>query len=204
VLLKWGVGNFLYSQESWPALGAALEAARTGSGTRMLSAALQYLEGPLQDPFYAINCGDGPVTTVADIDAYAGALRAARIALPYASLACVGWPVHDLSPSPPLPPGPLPPIVLVASLGDPATPYRWGVAVKNRLGAAATLITSEAFSHTSFAKGDDCIDAPVAAYLLAGTLPAPAIRCPAPAPLLAPFAHAAPAPRFRDPPRLRR
>jgi pimeloyl-ACP methyl ester carboxylesterase len=177
VLLKWGVSNFLYRQGSWPALGAALEAARTGNGARLLAAALGYLgEGADQDPYHAIDCGDHRPLSVKDVDDYAASTADLRIGLPYARLACVGWPATSRTVPPPMPAGPLPPIVLIGTAGDPATPYRWATAVQARLGNA-TLLTSEGYSHTAYADGNPCIVDPVDAYFLAGTLPPAGIRC---------------------------
>jgi pimeloyl-ACP methyl ester carboxylesterase len=180
VLFKWGISNYLYSEAAWPSLAAALENARLGDGSRMARAAQGYLgSGSDQDPFYAISCGDAPTpSTVADIDAYAAMVAKLRVTLPYASLACVGWPVGNLSPPPPMPAGPLPPIVLIGTVGDPATPYRWAMATKAHLGGSATLMTAEGYTHTAYEQGIDCIDGPVNAFLINGTLPASDIHCP--------------------------
>lgn len=177
-VLKWGVSNLLYRQDGWPLLASALEAARTGDGARLLASAESYLgQGAHQDPFHAIDCGDyGPVS-VKDVDDYAAQTQALRVVLPYVRLACVGWPATQRTVPPPLPAAPLPPIVLIGTTGDPATPYKWATAVKARLGNA-TLLTAEGYTHTAFTDGRPCIAAPVTAYILSETVPAAAIRCP--------------------------
>jgi pimeloyl-ACP methyl ester carboxylesterase len=185
VLLKWGVSNHLYQQGSWPALAASLEAARTGNGAGLVATALDYLSGGFgQDPSYAIDCGDHRPVSVKDVDDYAAQLGGLRIVLPYARLACVGWPVANLTVPPPTPAGPLPPIVLIGTAGDPATPYRWATAVKARL-SNATLLTSEGYTHTAYTSGRPCIVDPVDAFFVAGTVPAAGIRCPVAEPTVA-------------------
>jgi pimeloyl-ACP methyl ester carboxylesterase len=178
-LFKWGVSNYLYQQGSWPALAASLEAARTGNGATLVATALDYLSGGGfgQDPSYAIDCGDHGPVSLKDVDDYAAQLAGLRIVLPYARLSCVGWPVTHLTVPPPIPGGPLPPILLVGTAGDPATPYKWATAVKARL-SNATLLTSEGYTHTAYTSGRACIVNPVDAFFLAGTVPAAGIRCP--------------------------
>jgi hypothetical protein len=64
------------------------------------------------------------------VDDYAAQVAGLRIVLPYARLPCVGWPATSQSVPPPMPAGPLPPIVLIGTAGDPATPYKWATAVR--------------------------------------------------------------------------
>ena len=51
----------------------------------------------------------------------------------------------------------------------------------------SVLLTSEAHTHTAYLFKDPCIDDPVNAYLVAGTLPAAGIRCPTPLPRALPL-----------------
>jgi hypothetical protein len=39
------------------------------------------------------------------------------------------------------------------------------------------LLTFDGTGHTAYARGNDCVDAAVDAYLTAGRLPAPGTRC---------------------------
>lgn len=72
-----------------------------------------------------------------------------------------------------------PPVVLVNSLHDPATPFADAVRAKALL-PTARLVTWGGDDHTSFGQGHACIDDAVTPYLIAGTLPADGISCPAP------------------------
>jgi pimeloyl-ACP methyl ester carboxylesterase len=166
-LLQWGIVNFLYAQQLWPELGAALERARRGDGSALLESAQGYLgPGATQDPFYAIDCADDHPVTDQVVDALASKLADSPLALPYANLACVGWPVTDLTPHPGAV-GPIPPVLLVGSTGDPATPYHWATATAARLPGSA-LLTAEAYTHTAYPFDIPCIFQPVDSYGLSG------------------------------------
>jgi pimeloyl-ACP methyl ester carboxylesterase len=177
-LLQFGVVNSLYAQQQWPDLGAALESARRGDGSPLVEAAQGYLgTGAAQDPFYAISCGDDHPVTDEVVESLASKLADSPLALPYANLACVGWPVTDRTAHPgPGPVGPIPPVLVVGTTGDPATPYQWATATAARL-PGSVLLTAEAYSHTAYPFDIPCIFQPVDAYLLAGTLPPAGVRC---------------------------
>ena len=70
---------------------------------------------------------------------------------------CVDWPVRarrrwSRSPRPGTPP-----ILVISTTGDPATPYEAGVAVADRL-ENGVLVTNEGDGHTVVADGKPCID----------------------------------------------
>jgi pimeloyl-ACP methyl ester carboxylesterase len=186
-LLPWSVAFYLYGEGGWPYLGAALERARMGVGNRLFEAAELYLGpiGPAQDAANAIDCGDRDPVTAAMVEAHAQKVASSRIAVPYDRMSCVGWPVANLTPRPGPVPATIPPVVLVGSTGDPAAPYSWATAAAGKL-PGSTLITAVAYDHTSYGYGVPCIDGPVDAYLLQGTIPAAGIRCEFPDPVMEP------------------
>lgn len=53
---------------------------------------------------------------------------------------------------------------------DPATPYAWSEALAKQLPGGA-LLTRDGDGHTSFLRGNACIDEAVVAYLVSGTVP---------------------------------
>jgi hypothetical protein len=63
-----------------------------------------------------------------------------------------------------------PPIVVIGTTGDPATPYAWAERMAADL-ESAKLLTYRGEGHTGFGKGDACIDNAVVAYLLDGKVP---------------------------------
>ncbi|WP_280405886.1 alpha/beta hydrolase [Nocardia brasiliensis] len=69
----------------------------------------------------------------------------------------------------------LPPVLVVAATGDPATPYPGGVALARAL--HATLITYESVQHGAFGDGVACVDEPVLRYLIDLALPPGDVRC---------------------------
>jgi pimeloyl-ACP methyl ester carboxylesterase len=71
--------------------------------------------------------------------------------------------------------GELPPVLVVGTTHDPATPYDGTVALAESLGA--TLLTFHGDGHTVVGRGERCIDGAVADYLLHGTLPAAPRSC---------------------------
>jgi pimeloyl-ACP methyl ester carboxylesterase len=68
-----------------------------------------------------------------------------------------------------------PPILVVGTTNDPATPYAGAVDLAGRI-AGSRLLTFDSTEHTAYTKSR-CIDDAVDAYLLDGTLPAEGKRC---------------------------
>jgi hypothetical protein len=69
-----------------------------------------------------------------------------------------------------------PPIMVVATTNDPATPYAGGVSLSKQL-SSGVLVTHQGEGHTVYAQGDNCIDGTVDAYLINGTVPASDPMC---------------------------
>lgn len=77
---------------------------------------------------------------------------------------CAFWPVPPTNgPRRIVVPG-LPPVLVVSTTGDPATPYQAGVTLAQDLGAA--LLTYNGVQHTIVFNGQECIDAHVTRYLV--------------------------------------
>ena len=70
----------------------------------------------------------------------------------------------------------LPATLVVSATGDPATPYRDGVALAETLGSS--LLTVEADQHGVIVEPDPCVEEAVADYLVDLRLPAEGARCP--------------------------
>ncbi len=185
-----GTLTALYSSQSWGALDAALTGLRTGDGTVLLSLADSYFRrdpggyANSDDAYNVIMCADEP-----PIDDPAKALemsRRTRAAAPFLDPGtppsaargrdtCAAWPV-----APTRTPGApqvdrLPPVLVISTTGDPATPYANGVSLARQL--HARLLTFEGTQHTVALQGVPCVDDAVSAYLTDLTLPAPGTRC---------------------------
>ncbi|WP_091450455.1 alpha/beta hydrolase [Actinokineospora iranica] len=179
----------LYSEDLWELLNTGLNELRQNRARTLMLLADSYLErGPdgrystTQDAFTAVRCVDDPRVT--DKAVVREAQRRYKAAAPFLddgrpptdSLdACAFWPVPN-SGQPHLPAaGGLPPVLVISTTGDPATPYDAGVALAKALGGA--LLTYEATQHTAFLQGSACVDAAGAAYLTDLRLPPEGTRC---------------------------
>lgn len=176
-----GIGLALYSQSLWNDLDAALAAALGGDGSKLVDLADQYIGIGDFEIYFAVNCMDFSWPT-GDPDAFLSFAKETAVASPHFGEAlvndyirCADWPVA----SDPLPatsaPG-APPILVVSTTGDPATPYQGGVNVAERL-ESGVLITNEGDGHTVVADGKPCIDDLVVAYLVDGIVPPDGTTC---------------------------
>lgn len=179
--LNLGLGDALYSQSSWPILDRALTSALAGDGSTLVKLADHYLGFGSFDLYFAVNCLDYSWPT-GDPDAILSAAKAAAVASPHFGealttdyLRCVDWPV---------PPDPLvavtapgaPPILVVSTTGDPATPYESGVAVAQHL-ESGVLLTNEGDGHTAVTGASSCVAAHFIAYLVDLNAPADGTTC---------------------------
>lgn len=170
----------------------ALSAAANGDGTQLLALAdlwnsrtqgapgtvTGYTDGYQDDT--ALFCTDRPWPSGAG--AYGPLLAASEAASPHLgaeratmALPCGSWPATDL-PHVVRAPG-APPILVVSSVGDPVTPYQWGVHVADSL-ANGVLLTSDSHGHTAYGgNGSPCLDAHVDDYIVNAAPPAPGTAC---------------------------
>jgi pimeloyl-ACP methyl ester carboxylesterase len=183
-----GIVASLYSQSQWTALGRAIADVAKGDGNRILALADEYnqrrADGTytnLMEANTAVACADEAApTTVAESRRLQGAWRSRYplfgAALANSLLTCAVWPTtHD-----PYPTGPArraPPIVVVGTTGDPATPYENTPKLAAMLGTGAVL-TWEGEGHTAYPQ-TACVVRAVDAYLLNLTVPRSGLHCPA-------------------------
>jgi pimeloyl-ACP methyl ester carboxylesterase len=168
--------------ESFPQLEKALEAGLTGDGSPLLAMA-DGLSGRDSDGHYsnlidsntAINCIDRPHPT--SVQTYArDAAQAAALAPHFGAsnvwsgVACAFWPAPPQTSTHRANDSGAPPVLVVATKNDPATPYQWGVDLSHELNGAV-LLTFDYAIHGAFARGAACIDKPVATYLTTLELP---------------------------------
>jgi pimeloyl-ACP methyl ester carboxylesterase len=91
---------------------------------------------------------------------------------------CAKWPVHVATPAKALHAVGAPPILVVGTKYDPATPYSWALSLSRQL-PHARLLTWNGDGHEAYNRGSDCIDSAVDHYLLTGVLPRDRKVCPA-------------------------
>ncbi len=187
-LAEVGVISALYTQQTWAQLGQALGQALKGNGNLLAALAYGY-EGLQQngqfsnenDANSAINCVDRP--SPKSLGVYESlAKRLAKLApdfgaaTAWGSLACAYWPVAPQSSPGAIHAPRAPPIVVVGSTGDPATPYAWAQAVASEL-ARGVLLTRTGPGHTGYFSSS-CVQQAVDTYLLDLTTPAAGTVCP--------------------------
>ncbi|MCI2424170.1 alpha/beta hydrolase [Saccharopolyspora sp. K220] len=184
-----GAIQALYAPSLWEQLDNGLAELRQSSGRGLLSLADSYYSRGLNgrysnttDAFDAVHCVDDP--RVEDPAAVRDADRRYREAAPFlddgyppnpAREVCAFWPVPVTGETAQPQVGALPPVVVISTTGDPATPYDAGV----KLAAAlhGRLLTFEGTQHTVFLQGSNCVDDMVTAYLINLTLPSDGARC---------------------------
>jgi pimeloyl-ACP methyl ester carboxylesterase len=186
-MLLYGVADALYSRSSWPILKAALASAFTGDGTGLVELANQlYGRNPngtystLANAVTAIDCLDRPWPRSLAVwrSAASAAGKAAPVfgaALVWGSLACAYWPVPSY-PQPRIKAAGAPPILVVGTLRDPATPYRWAQAMAGDL-ASGVLLGWNGDGHTAYGEGSACIDTIVNDYLIDLAVPRSGTVC---------------------------
>src|SRR4051794_39155174 len=179
-LLEIGVVYPLYSRSSWPQLAQALAAADRGDGGPMSTLARAYFQGSNSDTYNAVTCLDNAWPTD-DAQVFASA-RATEARAPHFSgnvlvsgLTCADWPAPQ-QPLTPLEGYAGPPMLILGTTNDPATPYQNSVALAARLPGSA-LLTHRGDGHTVYTDGVPCVDDAVNRYLLDAVLPPPGTVC---------------------------
>jgi hypothetical protein len=70
-----------------------------------------------------------------------------------------------------------PPILVVGTTRDPATPFRWAQALAHDL-ESGVLLGWNGDGHTAYMMGSSCVDSAVDMYLISLVLPANGTMCP--------------------------
>ncbi len=186
-LVQLAIGDALYSKSSWPTLSAAIHDGLRGNGTRLVQLADEYLQrrpdgsyGNGFDIYFAVSCLDSawprnPAKVFANAKAAGRRYPLIGEGLVNDYVRCALWPVKP-QPLPALTAKGSPPIVVISTTRDPATPYESGVKVAKRL-PKGVLVTNDGDGHTVFAQGKACVDDPVTKYLVDGTPPKNGLEC---------------------------
>jgi pimeloyl-ACP methyl ester carboxylesterase len=180
----------LYSPNLWRHLTQALSELRDGRGDTMLAMADLYMGRDSNghynnstDVRVAVNCMDKPHITdrakVVEED------RRTREVAPFMSYGkftglapldtCAFWPIPATGDQHEIKVSGLPPILVVSTTNDPATPYKAGVDLAQQLGG--TLLTFDGTQHTVVFQGNTCVDDIAARYFVDVVVPPPNTRC---------------------------
>lgn len=183
-----GLAAGLYSTNDWPQLQSVLGAAQSGNGSGVLIFA-DSLTGRNADGTYnnliesnmAINCIDRP--SPRSVSVYErDAVKFARVAphfgaaIEYGSLPCAFWRVPPVEPAHAVTAPGAPPILVIGTTRDPATPFVWAKALASQL-SSGVLLTHDGDGHTAYIDHNPCVDAVVANYVFNLKPPKPGTVC---------------------------
>lgn len=181
--LYTAVLSAMYSPSGFAQLATALGEAERGDGSGILSMTDAYdsFNGPnAVDAETAIDCLDHPVPR--QTSQYPQLAAEAAVQAPFFGPMlvwgleqCALWPALPTRTPAPVSAAGAPPILLVSSSGDPATPHSWAVSVQSEL-QRAVLVTWEGDYHVAYYYSS-CVRAIDQAYLVDGTLPANGTVC---------------------------
>jgi pimeloyl-ACP methyl ester carboxylesterase len=184
----YGIVMPLYSRSLWSVLDRALQAGLEGDGTLLLQVADLYNSRGAHgytdnsvEANYAIDCLDDPAAISADQvpaavpDFEAASPTFGRI-FAWGLTGCGGARVRSTEPARVVRGAGAPPIVVVGTTRDPATPYAWAVALADQL-ESGVLVSRDGDGHTGYNEGSECVDEAVEGYLVDGTVPRDGLRC---------------------------
>jgi hypothetical protein len=173
----------LYSETDWPTLGNALAADAAGNGAAIVAMSDAYnVNGSTNgdDAAEAIDCADHPVSH--DLAAYPFLAAEYQASAPvfgallaWGEAACAVWPTPATRTPAPVSAVGAPPILVVGTTHDPATPYAWAVSVANEL-SHGVLLTRDGSDHVAYFYSA-CVRSYVQTYLVTGVTPPPGTVC---------------------------
>ena len=186
-LAFYGIIDTLYNRSSWSSLTGALSAALTGDGQPLLALSDDYFgrsngsyTSNLIQANAAINCLDeevaGGPTLIPESTFVADSPIFGDIIFGMADRGCGDWPLKTtLTPPDYSAPG-TPPILVVGTTRDPATPLIWAQQLAQTL-SNGVLLTRNGDGHTAYLSGNRCIIQNVDGFLIGGVVPANGTRC---------------------------
>jgi len=188
-LAMLGIWMPLYIKDYWAQLTTGLKQAMDdGRGSVLLSLADLYTSrGPSgftdnsMEALYAVNCldHDDYIPTAQVPSRFAEFEKASPTfgrAFAFGLSTCSQWPVQSGQHTVALHAAGAPPIVVIGTTRDPATPLAWAKALAHEL-QSGRLITRDGDGHTAFQRGNSCVDDAVEAFLIKGTVPQDGLSC---------------------------
>ncbi len=189
-LAFYGVAVTMYDEASWSFLTQALqEVLWEGTGDDLLYLADVYndrnddgtFRSNSEEAFRAINCADSRAEDdmtkmrelAADIQEAAPTLGES---FGYSGIECTDWPYPPAKQEFDAAAKGAPPIVVIGTTNDPATPYRWAESLAETL-SSGVLVTYEGEGHTAYGRSNNCIGGAVEDYLVEGAVPEDGLTC---------------------------
>jgi pimeloyl-ACP methyl ester carboxylesterase len=133
--------------------------------------------------FGSVFCADWklPVSGYGELETYRRALAAMAPDMRFSPLGwtstagCIDWPGEVRNPQHRLSVHGAPPLLMLNSRYDPATPYPWAQRAAQQSGA--TLLTYDGWGHGAYFKNSDCVIKAADDYLISGTVPRKGTHC---------------------------
>jgi pimeloyl-ACP methyl ester carboxylesterase len=184
------VGSLYSAEDGWQSLFYALESAFKGDGFGLQSLADWLTErkpngtyaSNANEALYAVNCIDrpdrwDPEQTQQQAQEWSKEAPVFGAALAWGNLPCYYWPAPAVDePREITAPG-APPIVVVGTEYDPATPYKWSVNLADQLDSGVLVSWIGGDGHTAYYSGSKCVDQAVDDFLVDGTVPDDGLEC---------------------------
>jgi hypothetical protein len=186
-LALYGMVLTMYDPGFWPQLSQALSAAFEGDGQPLLSLADNYFQRSGDRYFNnelqantAINCLDEQVAggpkQIPESKFVADSPIFGDMFFGLADRGCGDWPPRTtLTPPDYSAPG-SPPIVVIGTTRDPATPLVWAQELADTL-SQGRLLTRDGDGHTAYLSGNPCIVNSVDVFLITGEMPIQGTEC---------------------------
>ena len=178
-----GVMSRLTARSKWPSLGDALAAAERGDGSPLATLATTYQNAGASnaaDARQSILCLDHPAPT--NPDDYPALAEASKADAPvfgpvftWAALSCGMWPVPPTLVPRAVRAAGSPPILVVGTTGDPATPQGWARALAGQF-EHGVLVLRQGAEHVAYYYSA-CVRGLVDRYLVDGRPPASGTVC---------------------------
>jgi pimeloyl-ACP methyl ester carboxylesterase len=173
-------------RRSWSLLRESLEAAIFSGNARYVLALGDRSNFRRDDGSYdqinysfpAVRCLDSQDDSIREAEEhYDRVAKAAPVLgrLAGADLTCALWPVAPAPPQPSIDGDGAPPIMVIGTTGDPATPYEYAVDMADRL-KSGVLVTYRGEGHLAYGSSE-CINRLVIDYLVQDQVPADRTRC---------------------------
>ena len=184
----YGIWQALYDKRYWQVLDQALQRAFDGDGSVLLALADAYTDrGPRGylsnslEVLYAVNCLDHPDSIPSSqvkeyLPRFEKVSPTFGASFAYTLSGCSSWPVKTGRVPHPVHAAGAPPILVVGTTRDPATPLAWARALAGELDSGI-LVKRDGDGHTGYHSGNKCVDSTVESYLVAGKVPDGEVDC---------------------------
>lgn len=183
-----GIIVAMYDEGAWPLLTQALQSAQDGDGSSLMYLANFYADrnaegvysGNSGQAIYAVNCLDRPspegAPTAEEMQPQFDEVAPVFGKYLNGEGACGIWPETAVETIDDYSAAGAPPILVVGTTGDPATPYDWAVKLADTLDSGV-LLTYEGEGHTAYGRSNSCIDDAIDGFLIDDVVPEDGLTC---------------------------